>query len=162
VRYLSGLCQRPDLATGSPAWLIGGAVIVTCVLANIRGVRTVGGSSLVMVAALLAPFVVLTVGAFAQPPAPAEEPAQPAEFDYLAGVLVAMWNSMGWDNASTIAGEVERPQRTYPLAMAGAVLLVIATYTLPVLAASRTGMDPESWQTGSWVEVGTAVAGPAL
>ncbi len=27
---------------------------------------------------------------------------------------------MGWDNASTIAGEVERPQRTYPLAMMSA------------------------------------------
>ncbi len=65
VRYLSGLCHRPDLATGYSAWLLGGAVIVTCALANIRGVRTVGGSSLVMVAALLGPFVVLCVGALA-------------------------------------------------------------------------------------------------
>ena len=30
-----------------------------------------------------------------------------------------MWNYMGWDYASTVAGEVDRPQRTYPLAMAG-------------------------------------------
>src|SRR5439155_24247114 len=29
----------------------------------------------------------------------------------VGGVLVAMWNYMGWDNASTIAQEVERPQR---------------------------------------------------
>ena len=32
-------------------------------------------------------------------------------------MLIAMWNYMGWDNASTIATEVERPQRTYPRAM---------------------------------------------
>jgi amino acid transporter len=73
-----------------------------------------------------------------------------------------MWNYMGWDNASTIAGEVERPQRTYPLAMSGALLLVVITYTLPVLAASRAGIAPASWETGSWVEVGRTVAGPAL
>ena len=34
--------------------------------------------------------------------------------DFLGGILVAMWNYMGWDNASTVAGEVEHPQRTYP------------------------------------------------
>ena len=46
----------------------------------------------------------------------------------LGGVLVAMWNYMGWDNASTIAQEVERPQRTYPKAMIAAVVLVALTY----------------------------------
>jgi amino acid transporter len=162
VKYLSGLCQRPDLAEGYPAWLIGAAVIVVCVSANIRGARTVGGSSVVMVAALLGPFVVLTVGALFVQSAPAGNPTQPAEVDYLAGILVAMWNYMGWDNASTIAGEVERPQRTYPLAMSAAVLLVVLTYLLPVLAAARTGIDPATWKAGSWVDVGTTIAGPAL
>jgi amino acid transporter len=162
VRYLSGLCQRPDLAAGYPAWLIGGAVIAVCVLANIRGARAVGGSSLVMVALMLGPFVVLTAGAFALQPAPGGTVAKPIETNYLAGFLIAMWNFMGWDNASTFAGEVERPQRTYPVAMAGATLLVVLNYMLPVMAASRTGMDPASWKAGSWVEVGARVAGPAL
>ena len=31
-------------------------------------------------------------------------------------ILVAMWNYMGWDNASTVAQEVENPQRNYPIA----------------------------------------------
>ena len=68
-----------------------------------------------------------------------------------------MWNYMGWDNASTIAGEVDRPQRTYPLAMLVSVLLVAATYVLPVVAVSRSGIAPESWETGSWVDVGRTV-----
>ena len=46
---------------------------------------------------------------------------------------------MGWDNASTVADEVERPQRTYPLAMFGAVLLVAATYLIPVGAVWMSG-----------------------
>jgi amino acid transporter len=162
VKYLSGLCQRPDWAEGYAAWLIGGAVILVCVVANVRGARTVGGSSVVMAAALLCPFVILTISAFFVQGHPTGHQTQTTEADYLAGLLVAMWNYMGWDNASTIAGEVERPQRTYPLAMTGAVLLVVFTYALPVLAAARTGIDPATWKTGSWVEVGTVVAGRGL
>jgi amino acid transporter len=162
VRYLSALCHRADLQTGYPAWLIGAAVIAICALANIRGARTVGGSALIMIVVLLGPFVVLTAGAIALLPVPAAGPPPPAQVDYLAGILVAMWNYMGWDNASTIAGEVERPQRTYPLAMFGTGVLVVLTYALPVAAASRTGIDPATWTAGSWVDAGTAVLGPAL
>ena len=52
--------------------------------------------------------------------------------DILGGLLICMWNYMGWDNASTIATEVERPQRTYPRAMLAAVVIVALTYILPV------------------------------
>ena len=45
--------------------------------------------------------------------------------DIIGGLLIAMWNYMGWDNASTIATEVERPQRTYPRAMLVAVVIVV-------------------------------------
>ena len=58
---------------------------------------------------------------------------------------------------STIAGEVDRPQRTYPLAMLLAVLLVATTYVIPVAAAARSGIAPEEWETGSWVNAGQAV-----
>jgi amino acid transporter len=73
-----------------------------------------------------------------------------------------MWNYMGWDNASTVAGEVERPQRTYPLAMLTAVALVVLTYVLPVLAAGRLGMPLAAWSTGGWVDAGRLAGGPVL
>ena len=53
-----------------------------------------------------------------------------------------MWNYMGWDNASTIAQEVERPQRTYPRAMIAAVVLVALTYVLPFVAEAVGGKPP--------------------
>ena len=162
ITYLGFLCHEPKLAK-DPAllMLIGGGVILVCVFANIRGARLVGGSSLLMLFALLGPFVVMIVVAFGSQPAPAEE-APPLKIDFVAGFLVAMFNYMGWDNASTIAGEVDRPQRTYPLALGGALLLVVLTYTLPVLAAARTGINPAAWDEGTWVDVGDKVAGPAL
>src|SRR5262245_59882043 len=101
VAYLGFLCHEPKLAKDYPAllMLIGGGVIVVCVFANIRGARLVGGSSLLMLVALLGPFVVMIVVAFGNQPAPAEE-APPLEIDFVAGFLVAMFNYMGWDNAS--------------------------------------------------------------
>jgi amino acid transporter len=78
-----------------------------------------------------------------------------------------MWNYMGWDNSSTIAGEVDRPRRTYPLAMSIAVLLVALTYVVPIGAVALTGLDANRWSTGGWADVARAVihnpaAGAAL
>jgi len=82
--------------------------------------------------------------------------------DLLGGVLVAMWNYMGWDNLSTIAGEVETPQRTYSRAMFGAVALVIVSYLIPVAAVAHTGVDPNRWTTGGWVDIGRIIGGETL
>jgi amino acid transporter len=64
---------------------------------------------------------------------------------------------MGWDNSTTIAGEVDRPQRTYPLAMAIGVILVALTYVLPIGAVAITGLDPNRWTTGGWPDVARAI-----
>ena len=82
--------------------------------------------------------------------------------DIIGGLLIAMWNYMGWDNASTIAAEVKQPQRTYPRAMMAAVALVSLTYILPVAAMSMTKLSPTAWETGSWADVAGLVGGPLL
>src|SRR5262249_18356397 len=75
-------------------------------------------------------------------------------------VLVAMWNYMGWDNVSTIAQEVERPQRTYPRAMIAAVILVALTYILPFAAVYVAGVPASAFAAeGSWAQVAGMVAG---
>jgi amino acid transporter len=73
-----------------------------------------------------------------------------------------MWNYMGWDNASTIAQEVERPQRTYPKAMIAAVILVSLTYILPVAAMYITGTPASSFETGSWADLAGLMGGRLL
>jgi amino acid transporter len=146
---------------GAVPFLIGAAMIASCALANLRTARSVGRSSVLLTAALLGPFAVLTVLAAARPDAAAAG-GSPPRLDYVTALLFALWNYMGWDNATTIAAEVERPQRTYPLAMAGAVTLVTLTYALPVLAASRTALTPDDWEPGAWVRAGQEVGGAAL
>ena len=77
-------------------------------------------------------------------------------------ILVAMWNYMGWDNASTVAQEVENPQRNYPRAMIWPPLLTAVTYLLPLAAMALAGLSPESFSTGDWVDAATALGGPLL
>ena len=143
----------PDAVRGSREIWIGAGLIALSAVWNLLGIRKVGLSAVVFGALLLAPFAVLTVGAWLQPDLSFLHSRPAPHGDLLAGVLVAMWNYMGWDNASTIAGEVDRPQRTYPLAMAGTLLLVTLGYVLPIAAVSNSGLPVRAWSTGSWADV---------
>jgi amino acid transporter len=88
-------------------------------------------------------------------------PPEPIRWSSLgAGLSLALWNWIGWDNASTVCGEIEDPGRTYPKALAIAVPLVAAGYfvpLLPVLAAS----DWRTWRDGGWPDIAREIAGPA-
>jgi amino acid transporter len=142
--------------------LVGVLVIAAGAGFNLAGAWAVGEGSAAMTLLLLAPFAVLAALGFFGHAAPAASPRAISHGDFAAGMLVAMWNYMGWDNASTVAGEVERPQRTYPLAVLIAVVLVALTYVVPVAAMRAAGVDPSGWETGAWVDVGRAFGGAPL
>ena len=152
----------PVLGSGMPALALGGAMIAACAALNVMGARSVGGASIVMTLFLLSPFAVLAICALLHTSVAASSTSIAPRGDFIAGLLVAMWNYMGWDNASTIATEVDRPQRTYPIAMVISVTLVALTYLIPVGAVGLTGMDASHWDTGSWVDAGTALGGRTL
>jgi amino acid transporter len=160
VAYLSRLW--PGLQLGHRGLLLGFAMIALCAGWNILGVRAVGEGSVWLNVALLAPFVALIVLALGINQSGMAVSAPLQRVDLLGGVLIAMWNYMGWDNLSTIAGEVEAPQRTYSRAMFGAVVLVVVTYVLPVAAVARTGINPDSWTAGGWVEIAQLIGGGTL
>jgi amino acid transporter len=142
---------------------IGALVIVAAAFYNIAGARAVGDGSAVMTVLLMGPFAVLATMALWRHAAPATSATRLSVAPDLAGgVLVAMWNYMGWDNASTVAGEVRRPQRTYPLAVFIAVALVAGTYVVPFGAMWIAGVDPSGWDTGAWVDAARAFGGAPL
>jgi amino acid transporter len=158
VSYLGHFA--PALTSGWRAFAIGAGLVALAAIWNLLGVKVVGDSSVVLGVILLAPFAVLTVAALfhrAGATNPAAHPIGLHNADILGGILVAMWNYMGWDNTSTIANDVDRPQRTYPLAMAASVTLIALTYVLPVAAIGATGLDPNRWSTGGWADVAGAV-----
>jgi len=137
-------------------------VVATCAALNLAGIRVVGITSLWLFFLLSAPFAFIVVlapfklGAMAEPHAAGAGTG----LGLLGGVLVAMWNYMGWDNASTIAQEVEKPQRTYPKAMIAAVVLVSLTYIVPFAAVYFTGTPASSFaEDGSWATIAGSLGG---
>ena len=154
----------PWFAQGHRGVMVGLAVVIACALLNIAGVKVVSTTSLWLFFALSAPFLVMVILAPFKYGALLHAVTAPttSKTDMIGGLLFAMWNYMGWDNASTIAAEVERPQRTYPRAMLAAVAIVGLSYILPTAAVWMTGLAPSAWETGSWADIAGLLGGPLL
>jgi amino acid transporter len=162
VDYLGHLA--PSLTAGHRAIAIELSLIVVCTLWNLSGARAVGEGSVWMSMALLSPFVVLVGLALMRHVATDAAPATSVHpsighLDILGGILIAMWNYMGWDNTSTVAEEVVRPQRAFPLVMLITVSFITVSYIVPVAAAAHAGISPLGWSTGGWVDVGRIIGG---
>ena len=145
------------------AWKL--AVVALCCVWNLRGAPAVGNGSMWMSALLLAPFVVLVGfglwhGLVHHPAVQWRGPA--SDTALATAILVGMWNYMGWDNASTVAQEVENPQQTYPRAMVISTIAVAVIYVLPLVAIAVAGLSVDSFSTGDWITAGTKIGGPVL
>jgi amino acid transporter len=185
VLYLGRIEPAWTMGYRGTLWAL--AVIVLCALWNLRGAKAVGEGSVGLFCLLLAPFVVLTgVGfwkgfgarehawlgihamrgfgsgraAFTWLKAPGSGGGTGR--DLAGAVSVALWNYMGWDNASTVAQEVEEPQRNYPRAMLMAAALVAVTYVLPLAAVAMAGVPADRFSTGAWTDAARELVGPWL
>lgn len=161
VLYLERVA--PTLTAGHRGLLLKLLIVLVSAGWNLRGAVSVGAGSLRMLFISLSPFVALVLLALWRAlGAHAASAAPPGHPDFAGAVLVAVWNYMGWDNASTIAQEVENPQRNYPRAMFGAVALVMAVYLLPIVSVWLAGLSPERFSTGAWVDAAGVYGGAAL
>jgi amino acid transporter len=161
--YLGTL--NPALTAGwrDYAWKL--AVVALCTAWNLRGAPEVGEDSVKLGVVLLAPFAIfLAIGLWRgftlHPHIAWGRPAGAATFS--TALLVALWNYMGWDNASTVARDVEDPQRRYPRAMIGAAILTAVSYVLPLLAMAVAGLSADGFTTGSWAMAARDLGGPFL
>jgi amino acid transporter len=163
VFYLKQMA--PWFGIGNHGVMAGLFVVVTCAVLNLAGIRVVGITSLWLFFLLSLPFGLIVLlspikaGALAEP----QTASAGVSMGLIGAVLVAMWNYMGWDNASTIAQEVERPQKTYPKAMIAAVILVSLTYILPFVSVYFTGTPASAFsEDGSWASVAGRLGGTIL
>ncbi len=159
VAYLTRLA--PWFAAGQRPLLVALGVVIVCALLNLAGIRSVGVTCFWLFILLSAPFACIVLFSLFKVGALAGAHTAPvtSTVGLLGGTLVAMWNYMGWDSASTVARGVDRPQRTYPRAMIGAVVLVSLGYLLPVLAVWITGISASAFETGSWADLAGLLAG---
>jgi amino acid transporter len=165
VLYLGRLF--PTWTAGGRATLWAVTFVILCCLWNLGGARTVGRSAVVLFVALLAPFVVLVgcgywVGWHHLLQHVSYPHSAAPHGTITTALLVAMWNYMGWDNASTVAQEVENPRHNYPLAMLATCGIVALSYILPLSAIAAAGIPVDQFTTGSWTDAARLLAGPWL
>jgi amino acid transporter len=86
------------------------------------------------------------------------EGGRPALSGLAVGVSIALWNYIGWDNASTVQGEVRDAARSYPRALAVALPLVAIGYWVPLLS-TLAATDWTSWRDGGWPTIAAMAAG---
>jgi amino acid transporter len=144
-------------------WSVALAVIWGATWINLRGSIRVGRTSIIAGGFVMLSFLAMSIFSI---PRIEHIPWQPFAseeahgFGGLAvGISIALWNYIGWDNASTVQGEVKDASRTYPRALAIALPLVTIGYFVPLLAALGA-TDWTTWTEGDWPKISAAaVAG---
>ncbi len=112
---------------------------------NILGIVPVGRVALGLSVVVLLPFLVL-FAVFAQHhtggyllPAPSLQHITYPSLGLAA--YTVMWNCFGWDNATTYAEEVEKPERSYLISVFTAFILVMLIYTGVIVVAQLSGIS---------------------
>jgi amino acid transporter len=137
-------------------WMVSLGVIWGATAINLRGAVPVGRISIVAGLFIIVGFA---VAALASIPRIDHSPFVPFASDagrgidgLAVGLSIALWNFIGWDNASTVEGEVKDAGRTYPRALAITLPLVMAGYFLPLLT-TLGATDWTTWRDGGWPDI---------
>ncbi len=87
---------------------------------------------------------------------------QPFATVFGVGLYLGIWLYSGYEQLSTVAEEVENPQRTYPRALALVVPLSMATYFLPTFAALAALGNWQDWKDGYFSTAALLIGGSWL
>ena len=138
--------------------------VIACI--NVRGIKTVG-----KVATLLETLIFLPVAAMCvmsvrmwhhNPFVPLVPPHQPVFQVFGVGLALGLWLYSGYEQLSTVAEEVEEPQKNYPRALAWVVPLSMATYFVPTACALAALGNWQDWHTRYFSDAAQLIGGPWL
>ncbi|KAE8674448.1 putative polyamine transporter [Hibiscus syriacus] len=155
----------PILSSGLPRYV---AILLSTLFLsflNYTGLVIVGYTAVCLGVVSLLPFVLLALFSI-----PKIDPSRWISLgqkgvtkDWSLFFNTLFWNLNFWDNASTLAGEVEQPQKTFPKALFSAGLLTCLAYLVPLLAATGAiPLDQENWVDGYFADAAQIIAGKWL
>jgi amino acid transporter len=137
-------------------WMISLGVIWGATAINLRGAVPVGKISIVAGLFIIVGFLVAAMGALPHvhhtPFTPFASESGRGMNGLAVGLSLALWNYIGWDNASTVEGEVKDAGKTYPKALAITLPLVAVGYFIPLLA-TLGATDWTTWRDGGWPSI---------
>jgi amino acid transporter len=152
--------------TGWKHYVVSIVLVAIITWINVRGIQMVGQFATALELFILLPMLVMIVMGLAKwqhnPFSPLVPPHQPLDKIFGVGLALGIWLYSGYEQLSTVAGEVENPQRSFPRALAIVVPLSIATYFLPTLAALAALDNWQKWHTGYFSDAAQLIGGSWL
>jgi amino acid transporter len=152
--------------TGWKHYLVSIALIALITWVNVRGIQMVGKVATALEIFILVPVTIMIVIGLMHwrrnPFVPWIPPHQPTFKIFGVGLALGLWLYSGYEQLSTVAEEVEDPQRAYPRALAIVVPLSIAVYVLPTFVGLASAGHWEQWRTGYFSNVAQMIGGAWL
>ena len=161
--YLTG--YFPGLV-GWKHYAVSLALIALFAYINIRGIQMVGVVATILGVCILLPVALecalATTKLHHNPFQPLVPPHVPPFQIFGVGLALGLWLYSGYEQCSSVAEEIENPQKSYPLALAIVVPMSVATYFLPASLSLAALGNWQDWNTtylttaarligGSWV-----------
>jgi len=149
--------------TGWKHYLSSLGLIALIAYINVRGIQMVGVVATVLEVLILLP-VVLLCGIAApkwqhNPFSPFIPPHVPMFQVFGVGLALGLWLYSGYEQLSTVAEEVENPQRNYPITLALVIPLSMATYFLPTLFSLAALGNWQQWHTRYFSDAAELIGG---
>jgi amino acid transporter len=149
--------------TGGKHYLASLGLIALIAYINVRGIQMVGVVATVLEVLILLP-VVLLCGMAApkwqhNPFSPFIPPHVPMFQVFGVGLALGLWLYSGYEQLSTVAEEVENPQRNYPITLALVIPLSMATYFLPTLFSLAALGNWQQWHTRYFSDAALLIGG---
>jgi amino acid transporter len=130
---------------------------------NIWGIVPVGRVAVALGVIVLLPFLILFAvfiqhhtGSFLLPSPSLKGIAYPS---LGLGIYTVMWNCFGWDNVTTYAEEVEKPERSYFISVLMAFVLVMLIYFCVIVCAQLSGINYETFANEGLPALGVLING---
>jgi len=147
-------------------YLVSLALIALFAYINIRGIQMVGVVATILGVSILLPVAALCAIAAGKwhhnPFLPVTPPHVPPFQIFGVGLALGLWLYSGYEQCSSVAEEIDKPQRSYPLALAIVVPMSIATYFLPALLSLAALGNWQDWNTTYLVTAAKLIGGSSL
>jgi amino acid transporter len=147
-------------------YLVSLTLIALIAWINVRGIHMVGAVATVLELFILLPVAVMCAIAATKwhhnPFVPLVPPHVPTFQVFGVGLALGIWLYSGYEQMSSVAEEVDNPQRSYPIALALVVPMSIATYFVPTLLSLAALGNWQDWHTGFFSEAAKLIGGPWL
>ncbi|HEV2395561.1 MAG TPA: APC family permease [Candidatus Sulfotelmatobacter sp.] len=147
-------------------YLLSVALIATLTWINVRGIQMVGQVATALELFILIPVLTMIVMGLRHwhqnPFHPWTVPGQSTFKIFGVGLAFGLWLYSGYEQVSTVAEEVENPQKAYPRALAVVVPLSIAAYFLPAFSGLASAGNWEKWHAGFFSDAARIIGGPWL